>query len=48
MVLQDIPSEAAVLQVISKAAALKNLPKITGKDLWWSSLSVKLEIVTLQ
>ena len=36
------------LQLIFKVAVLKNLAKLIGKHLWWSSLSLKLETVTLQ
>ena len=36
------------LQMIFKAAARKKLAKVIGKHLWWSSLLLKLETVTLQ
>ena len=34
-------SRRSCLQVIFKVAVLKNLAKVIGKHLWWSSLSVK-------
>ena len=36
------------LQMIFKEAVRKNLAKWKGKHLWWSSLSLKLETVTLR